>query len=155
MTIGILELEMTLNNCDTRNFTDDVISAQLSLEQSRLSERHRLFVTYAKQWWSEYLSLHSDHQRRLVKVFAQDENGTNHFVCNYLRPLQARHVIETPVESAWFVALFAHESAAMLNGAGATDASQEIWSNMHTFLCRQRGVSSLPRFLRVRVFHCS
>ena len=41
------------------------------LEHSKNTERERLFLVYAKQWWKEYLEIRDDHKNRLVKIFAQ------------------------------------------------------------------------------------
>lgn len=40
-----------------------------------MSERERLFLVYAKQWWKEYLQIRDTHQNRLVKIFAQVMNS--------------------------------------------------------------------------------
>ena len=50
---------------------EDLIGAQLGLEHSKNTERERLFLVYAKQWWKEYLEIRDDHKNRLVKIFAQ------------------------------------------------------------------------------------
>jgi centrosomal protein CEP76 len=50
---------------------EDIFGAQLGLEHSKNTERERLFLVYAKQWWKEYLEIRDDHKNRLVKIFAQ------------------------------------------------------------------------------------
>ena len=44
---------------------------QVNMERSRQAERERLFLVYAKQWWTEYLQIRPVHKDRLVKIFAQ------------------------------------------------------------------------------------
>jgi centrosomal protein CEP76 len=50
---------------------DEALEYQLSVERSKNTERERLFLVYAKQWWREYLEIRDDHKNRLVKIFAQ------------------------------------------------------------------------------------
>ena len=50
---------------------EDILSAQLGLEHSKNTERERLFLVYAKQWWKEFLEIRDEHRNRLVKIFAQ------------------------------------------------------------------------------------
>lgn len=50
---------------------EDVLGAQLGLEHSKNTERERLFLVYAKQWWKEFLEIREDNKNRLVKIFAQ------------------------------------------------------------------------------------
>ena len=47
---------------------EEVVMAQLASEKSRSTEKERLFLNYAKQWWREFLSLRPDHSERIVKV---------------------------------------------------------------------------------------
>lgn len=68
---GVIEIMMELFPKSTKNFGQDVVAAQISLEKSRQAERERLFLVYAKQWWKEYLQIRPAHQDRLVKIFAQ------------------------------------------------------------------------------------
>lgn len=68
---GVIEIMMELLPKSTKNFGQDVVAAQISLEKSRQAERERLFLVYAKQWWKEYLQIRPAHQDRLVKIFAQ------------------------------------------------------------------------------------
>ena len=50
---------------------DDILAAQLDLEHTKSTERERLFLIYAKQWWKEYLEIREEHRTRLVKIFGQ------------------------------------------------------------------------------------
>ena len=50
---------------------NDILAAQLDLENSRSTERERLFLIYAKQWWKEFLEIREEHRTRLVKIFGQ------------------------------------------------------------------------------------
>ena len=50
---------------------EDILAAQMGLEYSKNTERERLFLVYAKQWWKEYLEIREVHKNRTVKIFAQ------------------------------------------------------------------------------------
>ena len=113
-----------------------MVVAQSSLEHNRRAERERLFLVYAKQWWREYLQIRSSHNNRLVKIFAQDENGINQPVSSYVKPLRAGRLLDTPRQAARFVSLLGFEHAPSVGG-GRT----EIWSSLHAFLCKGKGVS--------------
>ena len=71
VTAGVIDVSLELFPKPNKTFTQDVMAAQLNLEKSRQSERERLFLVYAKQWWKEYLQIRPSHQDRLVKIFAQ------------------------------------------------------------------------------------
>ncbi|KAG7234978.1 hypothetical protein INR49_003475, partial [Caranx melampygus] len=50
-------------------------------------------------------------QSKMVKIFAQDENGISRPVCSYVRVLRAGRLLESPRQAARFVSLLAHEKA--------------------------------------------
>ena len=68
---GLLNVCMQLVPTLDEPLREDIIGAQLGLEHSKNTERERLFLVYAKQWWKEYLEIRDDHKNRLVKIFAQ------------------------------------------------------------------------------------
>jgi centrosomal protein CEP76 len=68
---GILQTCIQLLPLLEEGVREDILNAQLGLEYSRNTERERLFLVYAKQWWKEYLEIRDDHKQRLVKIFAQ------------------------------------------------------------------------------------
>jgi centrosomal protein CEP76 len=69
--IGVLEVKLEIIPKMADILTDELISAQSSLEKARKAEKERLFLVYAKQWWKEYLQIRPSHSERLVKIFAQ------------------------------------------------------------------------------------
>ena len=113
-----------------------MITAQVNLEHSRIAERERLFLVYAKQWWREFLQIRSSHSNRLVKIFAQDECGTNRPVCSFVCPLRAGRLLDSPRQAARFVSLLGYEHAPSVGGGKV-----EMWSSLHAFLCKGKGVS--------------
>ncbi|XP_077064363.1 centrosomal protein of 76 kDa [Siphateles boraxobius] len=132
---GVLNLKLELYPPLTETLSPDVISTQQSLERRKTAEKERLFLVYAKQWWQEFLEIRPSHQSKLVKIFAQDENGVNRPVCSYVRVLRAGRLLESPRQAARFVSLLAQERAPMVGGG----VRQEQWCSMMAFLCRNKG----------------
>lgn len=134
---GVLDvrLELLPRPSESQSLTDHVVKTQVTLERNRQAERERLFLVYAKQWWKEYLEIRSCHRERLIKIFAQDENGRNRPVCSYVYPLRAGRLINTPREASRFVSLLGYEKTANLGGG----ERREQWASMHAFLCRNKG----------------
>lgn len=66
----------------------------------------------------------------------QDENGTNRPVCSYVKPLRAGRLLDTPRQAARLVSLIHNEKVPTLGGGD----KREQWTNMHAFLCRNKGV---------------
>ena len=71
VTVGILEVRMELRPMLSRPVDSDVLTTQLSLERANKAQRERTFITYAKQWWEQYLQIRSAHSERIVKIFAR------------------------------------------------------------------------------------
>ncbi|XP_071785511.1 centrosomal protein of 76 kDa-like [Asterias amurensis] len=133
--VGMLEVKLELLPAPGQQITEEVISTQINLERSRISERERLFLVYAKQWWREFLQIRPSHQNRLVKIFAQDENATNRPVCAFINPLRAGRLLDTPRQAARFVSVMGYEQASAVGGG----QPREQWSSMHAFLCKNKG----------------
>lgn len=132
---GVLNLKLELYPPLSETLSPEVISTQRSLERQKTAEKERLFLVYAKQWWREFLEIRPSHQSKLVKIFAQDENGVNRPVCSYVRVLRAGRLLESPRQAARFVSLLAQERAPVLGGG----TRQEQWCTMMAFLCRNKG----------------
>lgn len=132
---GVLNLKLELYPPLTETLSPDVITTQRSLEKQKTAEKERLFLVYAKQWWQEFLEIRPSHQSKLVKIFAQDENGVNRPVCSYVRVLRAGRLLESPRQAARFVSLLAQERAPVVGGG----VRQEQWCSMMAFLCRNKG----------------
>ncbi|XP_076592401.1 centrosomal protein of 76 kDa isoform X2 [Chaetodon auriga] len=133
---GVLTVGLELYPPLTETLSTDIISTQQSLERQRTAEKERLFLVYAKQWWREFLEIRPSHQSKMVKIFAQDENGVNRPVCSYVRVLRAGRLLESPRQAARFVSLLAHEKAPVVGGGGG---KQEQWCTLMAFLCRGKG----------------
>ncbi|KAG7259875.1 hypothetical protein CRUP_025073 [Coryphaenoides rupestris] len=132
---SVLTISLELFPPLTETLNADIITTQQSLERQRTAETERLFLVYAKQWWREFLEIRPSHQSKLVKIFAQDENGVNRPVCSYVRVLRAGRLLETPRQAARFVSLLEDQRAPLVGGG----AKQEQWCSLLAFLCRGKG----------------
>ena len=71
LPVGIFNVCLQLIPPLNDSVSDDILAAQLDLEHTKSTERERLFLIYAKQWWKEYLEIREEHRTRLVKIFGQ------------------------------------------------------------------------------------
>lgn len=137
VTAGVLNMSLELYPPPSEILSPDIITTQRSLERQKTAEKERLFLVYAKQWWREFLEIRQENQSKLVKIFAQDENGVNRPVCSYVRVLRAGRLLESPRQAARFVSLLGLEKAPVVGGGGG--GKQEQWCSLLAFLCRNKG----------------
>ncbi|CAN9514046.1 unnamed protein product [Ophioblennius macclurei] len=133
---GVLTVSLELYPPLSETLSWDVLQTQQLLEKQRTAEKERIFLVYAKQWWREFLEIRPSHQSKLVKIFAQDENGVNRPVCSYVRVLRAGRLLESPRQAARFVSVLAQQKAPVVGGGGG---KQEQWCTLMAFLCRGKG----------------
>lgn len=134
VSVGILNIKLEMYPPLSQTLSQEVVNTQLALERQKTAEKERLFLVYAKQWWREYLQIRPSHNSRLVKIFAQDENGINRPVCSYVKPLRAGRLLDTPRQAARFVNVLGYERAPVIGGGG----KQEQWCTLLAFLCRNK-----------------
>ncbi|XP_078071809.1 centrosomal protein of 76 kDa isoform X1 [Mustelus asterias] len=133
--VGVLNIRLEIYPRLVQPLNQEIVNTQLALERQKTAEKERLYLVYAKQWWREYLQIRPSHDTRLVKIFAQDENGVNRPVCSYIRPLRAGRLLDTPRQAARFVNVLGYERAAAVGGG----SRQEQWCTLLPFLCRGKG----------------
>ncbi|XP_034618472.1 centrosomal protein of 76 kDa isoform X2 [Trachemys scripta elegans] len=136
VSVGVLNIKLEMYPQLNKTLSQEIVNTQLALERQKTAEKERLFLVYAKQWWREYLQIRPSHNTRLVKIFAQDENGINRPVCSYIRPLRAGRLLDTPRQAARFVNVLGYERAPVIGGGGG---KQEQWCTLLAFLCRNKG----------------
>uniref|UniRef100_A0A8C2T8L1 Centrosomal protein of 76 kDa n=4 Tax=Coturnix japonica TaxID=93934 RepID=A0A8C2T8L1_COTJA len=136
VSVGVLNIRLEMYPPLTKTLSPEITSTQFTLERQKTAEKERLFLVYAKQWWREYLQIRPTHNSRLVKIFAQDENGVNRPVCSYIRPLRAGRLLDTPRQAARFVSVLGYERAPVIGGGGG---KQEQWCTLLAFVCRNKG----------------
>ena len=78
LPVGMINVSLQLIPPLNDSISDDILAAQLDLEHTKSTERERLFLIYAKQWWKEFLEIREEHRTRLVKIFGQVNN--DHFI---------------------------------------------------------------------------
>lgn len=139
ITPGILDLRIDLLPHSSEALHPDLLSAQLGLEKQRHTEKERLFLVYAKQWWKEFLQVRTEHAQRLVKIFAPDEAGVSQMVCCFVRPLKAGRLLDSPRYASRFVSLIPFEKTGSV-GRGA--CCSEMWSSTFAMLVSKKGVNT-------------
>lgn len=112
------------------------VDSHLSNLHSRVSERERRFMVYARQWWKEFMSGCPSHSRQQVKIFAQNECGASKPVVTFITPINTGRLLDSPRHAARFVSLIKHEEECSMFGSKV-----DTWSSLHSFLCRGKGVS--------------
>ncbi|NXN08758.1 CEP76 protein, partial [Indicator maculatus] len=136
VSVGVLNIRLEVYPQLNKTLSPEATNTQFALERQKTAEKERLFLVYAKQWWREYLQIRPTHNVRLVKIFAQDENGVNRPVCSYIRPLRAGRLLDTPRQAARFVSVLGYERALGIGGGGG---KQEQWCTLLAFLSRNKG----------------
>ncbi|XP_062986599.1 centrosomal protein of 76 kDa isoform X3 [Elgaria multicarinata webbii] len=136
VSVGILNIKLEMYPKLNKTLSQEIVNTQFTLERQKTAEKERLFLVYAKQWWREYLQIRTSHNTRLVKIFAQDENGINRPVCSYVKPLRAGRLLDTPRQAARFVSVLGYEKAPIIGGG---NSKQEQWCTLLAFLCRNKG----------------
>lgn len=122
-------------------------AAFLNKEALRRNAANHAFYQYAKHWWSEYRqeerAVHGPQMEpdaalstrsRLVKLFAEDEEGRFRMVCTFVTKLRMPTAIRSPSEAARFVGLLLFEANALVGGA-----RDETWRSPATFLAVGKG----------------
>ncbi|KAL9642610.1 hypothetical protein ABK040_009690 [Willaertia magna] len=134
---GILEIRLELLPRPSAFVTQNEIAQQLSIERNRDLQAEREFYMYCKQWFDEFSQIRDAHKRRIVKLYAETEDGSSVPVVSFLQPLRADRLINSPSEASRFVSLFAYEHNES-NMTGANN-SKDIWWTPHAFICKKKG----------------
>ncbi|GMF18064.1 unnamed protein product [Phytophthora fragariaefolia] len=164
--VGSLDIRADLLNCKRTGNIAREARAFLNKEALHRNTSNHAFYKYAKQWWEEYRSetrevkLQSPKRpnntespdgredeysqllaqigsrQRLVKMFAEDEEGRYRMVCKFIVPLRIATAVRSPSEAARFVGLLPYESNALVGGA-----MDETWRSLATVLSLRKGDS--------------
>lgn len=106
---------------------------QIHAEKQAQYEAERLFSTYAKEWWQDFVQISLEHEHRNVQIFVKNEENQSVPVCSFVRPLRTR-ALNSPLECARFVSLLGYERTKTV-GSGKSDQ----WMCLHTFLALGKG----------------
>ncbi|KAK1946957.1 Centrosomal protein [Phytophthora citrophthora] len=157
--VGTLDIRADVLNCKRTTSIAHEARTFLNKETLKRNASNHSFYKYAKQWWDEYRSETRENKRksstgadspgedeysklvaqigsrqRLVKLFAEDEEGRYRMVCKYLVPLRAPMAVRSPSEAARFVGLLPYESNALVGGG-----TDETWRSIATILSLLKG----------------
>jgi len=138
ISIGVLYFSLDLLPKAARGqmLTDRLVNEQLNLEKKYERDIAHGFFEYSNEWWRDFKQIRPGHEKRLVKIYAETEDGSYKPVCSLVQPLRANRLVDSPLQAARFVSLlpFVRDEAP---GGMRT----EVWHNMHTLLVRGAGDS--------------
>lgn len=80
MCVGILRVRFTLIPITSERISENAYLDKANEDGACQEDFERFVVTVAKRWWKEYIEIRTDHQFRLVRLFAYDENMTARYV---------------------------------------------------------------------------
>ena len=99
IVVGVIDISLELIPSISCCLQKEVVSTQFDLERSRINEKNKSFFSYAKYWWKEFLQIRPENNSRLLKIFAQDENGNTRSVCSFVRCLRGGRVLESTLHA--------------------------------------------------------
>lgn len=150
--VGTLDFRADVINYKRTARIAHAASALLHKQSLEQNARSHSFFKYAKQWWEEYRSetryvdrdggdeqysrllAHVSTRPRLIKLFAEDEEGRYRMVCRFLVPLRVPSAVRGPSEAARFVSLLPLETRTLVGGT-----RDEVWRTISTFLALKKG----------------
>ncbi|KAL7994077.1 putative CEP76, C2 domain-containing protein [Plasmopara halstedii] len=153
--VGTLDLRANLLNCKRTASIAREVRSFLNKEALQRNASNHTFFKYAKQWWEDYRNetredingpddgsvdehvqslAKIDFRQRLVKMFAEDEEGRYRMMCKFIVPLRARKAVRSPSEAARFVCLLPYESNSLAGGG-----NDEPWRSIPTILSTRKG----------------
>ena len=136
IAIGVLYLQMDLMPRINRSefISDRLVNEQINLEKKYEREVAHSFFEYSNEWWKDYKQIRPGYDKRLVKIYAECEDGTYKPVSSLVSPLKTNRMIDSPLQAARFVSLIPFERN---ENPGGT--RNETWYNMHSFLSNGSG----------------
>ncbi|KAG2443237.1 hypothetical protein HYH02_009310 [Chlamydomonas schloesseri] len=132
---GLLTLQLELRPGFSAPLDEALLRSQQRMEAARDGDVMTAFVAHAKAWWGEYVSQNLAFKSRPIKVLATAEDGSQHPVCSFVRPLQLGRRLASAAEAARLVSLLRRrEDLAPLPTAGQSEVATECWCLLHTVL---------------------
>ena len=114
--------------------SDRLVNEQINLEKKYEREIAHSFFEYSNEWWKDYKQIRTGYDKRLIKIYAESEDGTYKPVVSLVQPLRTNRLIDSPLQAARFVSLIPFERS---ENPGGT--RNEVWYSMHTFLAKGKG----------------
>eukprot|EP00750_Incisomonas_marina_P006867 INCI14731.12.p2 GENE.INCI14731.12~~INCI14731.12.p2 ORF type:complete len:628 (+),score=100.91 INCI14731.12:2445-4328(+) len=91
---------------------------------------------YTHVWWRDFTDLATGFKHRTVQIYGEDPgSGEDQLVCQFVTPLQAHHVIESPLQAARFVSLLGYVAP---RGVGQRRLIEK-WPCLHSVLVQRSG----------------
>lgn len=136
VSIGILFFQMDVMPKAKRGdfISDRLVNEQISLEKKYEREAAHAFFEYSNEWWKDYKQIRHGFDKRLVKIYAESEDGTYKPVSTLVQPLKTNRLLDSPLQAARFVSLIPFERNENPGGS-----RNETWYNMHSFLSKKSG----------------
>jgi centrosomal protein CEP76 len=136
VAVGALYLQMDVmpKTKKIEFVSDRLVNEQINIEKKYEREIAHSFFEYSNEWWKDYKQIRAGHDKRLVKIYAESEDGTYKPVVSLVQPLKTNRMIDSPLQAARFVSLIPFERS---ENPGGT--RPEVWYSMHTFLSKGKG----------------
>ena len=103
-------------------------------EKDEYDDRVNKFYDASKKWWNSYKASHEGFDKRIIKIYGENEFGMFIPVCCFLKPLENMQGIDTPLHAARFVSLIPYRRFSVKLGE-----RKEIWNKFHTLLVARAG----------------
>ena len=134
--VGVLyfQADMIPKLSPAKMLDDRAINTQLAHEKQFERGTTHGFFEYTTEWWRDYKQIRPGHEKRLVKIYAETEDGSHKPVTTLVQPLKCNRMLDSPLHAARFVSLIPFEREEAPGGLRS-----EVWHSMHTFLARGAG----------------
>lgn len=136
LSVGVLQVQFDLMPKVDRGslLTDRIVNEQMNLEKKYERDITHGFFEYSNEWWKDFKQIRPSHEKRMVKIFAETEDGVYKPVCSLVQPLKTNRLLDSPLHAARFVSLIP-----FVRDEAPGGVRNETWYHSHTFLCRGAG----------------
>ena len=136
ISTGVLFFQMDIMPRAKRSdfVSDRLVNEQLGLEKKYEREVAHGFFEYSNEWWKDYKQIRAGYDKRLVKIYAETEDGTYKPVSTLVQPLKTNRMLDSPLQASRFVSLIPFERSENPGGS-----RNEVWYSMHSFLSKKSG----------------
>lgn len=134
--VGVIQITMELvpHLTEKQMLSEQLLLQQLKKEQEFRTKDQQDVYKYAQKWWDGYRSAYGKFEKRLVKIYAENEEGKYVPICSFVSPLLSIQGIDSPNHAARFVSLIPFQRSEKSQGV-----KSQIWSTFHSFISRRAG----------------
>src|SRR5690606_33786066 len=90
----------------------------LNLERTREKKCEQEFFYYTKQWYNEFIEIRESHRDRVLKLYAETEDGSTMPVTHFVEPIRAERILDSPYHAARFVSLIQFDRGHSFDSGG-------------------------------------